>query len=310
MLIECQECNNRISDKADRCPQCRASPAQFLGQRTICSECGAATHKAYAACPECGASSSHIVGSDARRAASVLKDARSSMDPSLVPYGSETAIRGSEQLHPLIKTRPLVHRFVVVVQAALLVASLLWMLGGLISAYQNYSYDRVGSLITEFWFWTGLAGYFLGLFLCGLIAYVVLGKFKVLPHTDKSGWRVLLLHFSLGVVGSACIESFLFNPAMGGMLIGSIGSVGILTRIIWWPVSLTRNLTVASALYAVASAVLTFSLAYSASVNDVTPGWSLTALMAPYLVALAFWFAIDLGYPRVFIPRYLFKRTS
>lgn len=309
MLIECQECSSRISDKADRCPQCRASPAQFLGKRTICSECGQTTHQAYSACPECGAPPSHKDKIDGRRDAAEPKDGRSE-DLDLPRYGSVAERDGREQFVPPNKTRPLMRRLVVVFQVGFLVASLLWMLAGLISAYQSYSYDRVGALITNSLFWIGLIGYLFGLAVSGVIAYVFLGKFKVLPHTDKSGWKVLSLHFLLCIAGAACIEAILFNPAMGGMLIGSIGSVGILTRIIWWPVSLTRNLTVASVLYAVASAVLTFSLAYSASINDVTPGWSLTALMAPYLVALAFWYAIDLGYPRVFIPRYLFKPTE
>jgi hypothetical protein len=66
MLIECQECNNRISDKADRCPRCGADKDTYLGSGVVCSECQQPGHRAYGNCANCGAPSSFLVGAPSK----------------------------------------------------------------------------------------------------------------------------------------------------------------------------------------------------------------------------------------------------
>lgn len=66
MLIECQECNNRISDKADRCPRCGADRDTYLGSGLVCSECQQPGHRAYGKCANCGAPSAFLVGVPSR----------------------------------------------------------------------------------------------------------------------------------------------------------------------------------------------------------------------------------------------------
>ena len=66
MLIECQECNSRISDKADRCPRCGADKDTYLGSGVVCSECQQPGHRAYNNCANCGAPSSFLVGAPSK----------------------------------------------------------------------------------------------------------------------------------------------------------------------------------------------------------------------------------------------------
>lgn len=55
MLISCQSCGAQISDKAESCPKCAATPDVYLGATLKCSECGNQEREAYLACRECGA---------------------------------------------------------------------------------------------------------------------------------------------------------------------------------------------------------------------------------------------------------------
>lgn len=66
MLIACQECNNRISDKADRCPRCGADKDTYLGSGVFCSECQKPGHRAYDNCANCGAPSSFLTDAPTR----------------------------------------------------------------------------------------------------------------------------------------------------------------------------------------------------------------------------------------------------
>lgn len=90
MLIECQECKHRISDKADRCPRCGADKNTYLGSGVYCSECRHPGHRAYDTCSNCGAPSTFLVAD--RGITSALHDIPISSEESMPPTFSNAGV--------------------------------------------------------------------------------------------------------------------------------------------------------------------------------------------------------------------------
>ena len=54
MLIDCDECGNKVSDRAKACPQCGA-PVTPPPKQIDCEECGGKVGVVAKTCPQCGA---------------------------------------------------------------------------------------------------------------------------------------------------------------------------------------------------------------------------------------------------------------
>lgn len=93
MLVNCQECDAKISDSAERCPKCGASPETFMGTPTACAECGVQLLTAHPVCTSCGAPRSIALAESPNRSdASQISVAKSEMlvDPVGQPAEQDT----------------------------------------------------------------------------------------------------------------------------------------------------------------------------------------------------------------------------
>jgi hypothetical protein len=262
--------------------------------------------RAHSKCPHCGAPASLFSGSTIER--NTHRSDRIGAENQLSAYytkdGSAVVTTDNELAYSF---KRFVQRTIAVIQALILLSALMLAAALSIQAHQEYSYSGVGAYFSSEYSWFSIMIYLSALLISGVLAFVFAGKFRVLPHSEKSMLSVMALHFAIWVSVGSIVEVAFFNPALGGAVVGALLSVGLLTRLVWWLAAFAPNLQAAKWIYALLSTGSVLGISYVSQLSEATEAWPMYALMLPYVVALLFWHSFDVAASRRLKPRRFIK---